>query len=290
MKSDCEGAQPETPSSRDPLWNVQLRTASLLKQHHPEAPPSLEQVARLGLSAGRLLLESGASGRVVHEAIQDIAYACGCDSAEVMCQHAGVLVMIRRLSDSCMQMTKVGEHGVNLRRAQAVRHIIRDLVAGELNCHYAQVEIDHVPLNTPCYPDWLICVSTGLACGAFGRLLGADWAAFLPIVFGSAWGQWIRMLLLHQRHNVFITAGVVSFLAAFMAGVGARVFGSSHVAVATVAAVLMLVPGVAVVNAQTDVLEHRPNLAMARSVRVLYLLIFMALGLALAQAFIVVKP
>lgn len=249
--------------------------------------PSLEEIARLGLSAGRLLLESGASGRIVHEAIQDIAFALGCDSAEVMCQHAAVLVMIRRQSASCMQMTKVGEHGVNLRRAQAVRFTIRELAAGKLDCSGAQVEIDQVPASTPTYPIWLVCLSTGLACSAFGRLLGADWASFLPILIGSSSGQWIRKAMIHDRHNVFITAAVVSFLSALFAGVGARIAGSSTIALATVAAVLLLVPGVAVLNAQTDVLEHRPNLAMSRALYVLYLLVFMTLGLALAQALVV---
>ena len=184
-------------------------------------------------------------------------------------------------------MTKVGEHGVNLRRAQAVRHVIRDLVAGNLDCHYAQVEIDQVPTTTPVYPVWLVCLSTGLACAAFGRLLGTDWPSFLPTMVGAAWGQWIRMIMIHDRHNIFVTAGVVSFLSALFAGVGARIGGSSHVAVATVASVLLLVPGVAVVNSQTDVLESKPNLAMARALRVLYLLVFMTLGLALAQALVV---
>jgi len=258
-----------------------------VKQPNHEDLPSLDRVARLGLSAGRLLLESGASGRIVHEAIQDIADALGCDSAEVMCQHAAVLVMIRRRSESCMQMTKVGEHGVNLRRAQAVRQVIRELVAGNLDRHDAQVEIDRVPTTTPAYPVWLVCLSTGLACSAFGTLLGADWASFLPMLAGAAWGQWIRMIMIHDRHNIFVTAGVVSFLSALFAGVGARIAGSTQLPIATVAAVLLLVPGVAVLNAQMDVLESKPNLAMARALRVFYLLVFMTLGLALAQALVV---
>ena len=36
------------------------------------APPPLDDIARLSLSVGRLLLEAGASARTVHEAVQDI--------------------------------------------------------------------------------------------------------------------------------------------------------------------------------------------------------------------------
>jgi uncharacterized membrane protein YjjB (DUF3815 family) len=50
-----------------------------------------------------------------------------------------------------------------------------------------------------------------------------------------------------------------------------------------VAAVLLLVPGIPVLNAQIDVIEGKPNLAAARALRITYLLLFMALGLSLAQ-------
>jgi len=189
-----------------------------------------------------------------------------------------------------MQMCKVGEHGVNLRRAQAVRQIIQELAAGTLTCAEAEAAINKVPHQTPGYPVWFVCLSTGLACAAFGRLLGADWPSFVPTVVGTAVGQWLRHTMFHSKYNVFVTAGLVSFVAASIGGLGARLAGSAHCDIASVAAVLLLVPGVAVLNAQIDVLEGKPNLAAARALRVLYLLIFMALGLAVAQALVLPKP
>lgn len=270
-------------AANSPVVKEQPRPAQKLS-------PPLSDVAQLGLSAGRLLLETGANGRIVHEAISDIARSFGCHAAEVIAQHAAVLVLIRRGADSTMQMSKVGEHGVNLRRAQAVRQIVRRVVAGELDCAVAQAEIDRLPAVTPSYPVWFVCLSTGLACSAFGRLLGADRVSFLPTLFGTFCGQWIRHSMIHARHNIFVTAGIVSFVTALLAGLGARFVGSAQVNIAMVAAVLLLVPGVAVLNAQVDVLESKPNLAAARALRVLYLLTFMALGLALAQAIVIPHP
>jgi uncharacterized membrane protein YjjP (DUF1212 family) len=249
--------------------------------------PPLPDVACLCLSAGRQLLETGANGRTVHEGIADIARALGCDWSEVLCQHQAILVTLHRDSESFMQMSKTAEHGVNLRRMQALRQIIRDLGANKLDCASAQAAVDQVPANTPAYPPWFVCLATGLACSAFGRLLGADWPSFLPILIAAAGGQWLRHALLHRRHNVFVVAGIISFISAFVAGLGALLCGSTHEAIATVASVLLLVPGVAVLNAQVDVLEGKPNLAAARALRVLYLLMFMALGLALAQTLVV---
>jgi uncharacterized membrane protein YjjP (DUF1212 family) len=228
-------------------------------------------------------MESGESGRVIHEEIAAAAVALGCDSAEVYCQHAAIIVTLRRGEEFCVQMGKVGEHSVNLRHSELTKDTLRRVVSGHLDCSAAQIEMDEIPDRVSNYPEWLVCLCTGLACGAFGRLLGVDWSAFVPVVIGSAIGQGIRHALITRKQNIFITSAVVSFCSAFLAGLGARLLGSLNPAPATVAAVLLLVPGVAVLNTQMDAIEGKPNLAAARGLRVIYLLLFMTLGLFGAQ-------
>ena len=92
----------------------------------------LSDVARLSLSIGRLFMESGESGRVIHEEIYGAACALGCDSAEVYCQHAAIILTLRRGEEFCVQMGKVGEHGVNLRRSEAIRDTLRRVATGDL--------------------------------------------------------------------------------------------------------------------------------------------------------------
>jgi uncharacterized membrane protein YjjP (DUF1212 family) len=231
-------------------------------------------------------MESGESGRIIHEEIFRVACALGCDSAEVYCQHAAIIVTLRRGEEFCVQMGKVGEHGVNLRQSEAIRDTLRHVANGDLECSAAQTELDDLPHTTPSYPVWVVCLCTGLACSAFGRLFGVDWPAFFPVLIGTASGQWIRHALIVRKQNIFIVSGIVSFGSAFLTGLGARLLRSSHPETAMVAAVLLLVPGVAVLNIQMDAIEGKPNLAAARSLRVIYLLVFMTLGLVAAQRLI----
>ena len=252
----------------------------------PTSLPPLSSIARLSLSIGRLLMESGESGRIIHEEILAVAYALGCDSAEVYCQHAAIIVTLRRGEEFCVQMGKVGEHGVNFRESEGIREVLRRVASGDLQCSAAQTELDNIRQTTPSYPIWLVCLCTGLACSAFGRLFGVDWPAFFPVLLGTASGQWIRHALIVRKQNIFIVSGIVSFAAAFLTGLGARLLGSLHPETATVAAVLLLVPGVAVLNIQMDAIEGKPNLAAARGLRVIYLLMFMTLGLVAAQRLI----
>jgi uncharacterized membrane protein YjjP (DUF1212 family) len=273
-------------------FSVDRGLFEMLPNHRNNPPdkttslPPLSDIARLSLSIGRLLMESGESGRIIHEEIIRVAYALGCDSAEVYCQHAAIIVTLRRGEEFCVQMGKVGEHGVNLRQSEAIKDTLRRVASGDLECSAAQTEFDDVPHTTPSYPIWLVCLCTGLACSAFGRLFGVDWPAFFPVLIGTASGQWIRHALIVRKQNIFIVSGIVSFGSAFLAGLGARLLGSSHPETATVAAVLLLVPGAAVLNVQMDAIEGKPNLAAARGLRVIYLLVFMTLGLIAAQRLI----
>src|SRR5215471_21503237 len=131
------------------------------------AGPSLSDVARLSLSIGRLLMEFGESARMINEEIAALAHRLGCDSAEVYCQHAAIIVTLRRGEEFCVQMGKVGEHGVNLRRSEATKDTLRRVADGQLDCLAAQIELDEVPDRVSKYPEWLVCLCTGLACGAF---------------------------------------------------------------------------------------------------------------------------
>ena len=252
----------------------------------PQEKTSLSEIADLVLTAGRMLLEWGANARTVHEAISNLATGLGCDSGDAFCQHAAIIVVLRRGDESHTQMGKVGEHVVNLRRTQNLQEIVLLVSQGKLSCAEAQAALERVPTITKHYPVWFICLATGLACSAFGRLFKSDWVSFLPTLLGAGIGQYVRHTLFHKKYNIFLTAGTVSFVAATIAGFGAKTFGSTHLPLAMVAAVLLLVPGIPVLNAQIDVIEGKPNLAAARALRITFLLLFMALGLSLAQGLV----
>jgi uncharacterized membrane protein YjjP (DUF1212 family) len=233
-----------------------------------------------------MLLEWGGNARTVHEAISGVATGLGCESAEAFCQHAAIIVVLNRGGESFTQMGKVGEHGVNLRRTQRLQEIIHRVSSGQLGCSEALAEIGQVPANTAHYPLWFTCLATGLACSAFGRLFDSDWVSFLPTMLGAGVGQYVRNVLIRRKSNIFLTGATVSFTAAILAGFGARFLGSAHLPLAMVASVLLLVPGIPVLNAQIDILEGKPNLAAARALRITFLLLFMTLGLSLAQGLV----
>jgi uncharacterized membrane protein YjjP (DUF1212 family) len=138
--------------------------------------------------------------------------------------------------------------------------------------------------ETPRHSIWLVAPAVGMACAAFGRLLGVDWLAVGPVFVAATLGQTLRWRLHSWHVNTFITATLVAFFGAALSGLTARWAGSHTVDTAMTAAVLLLVPGVPSLNAQNDILEGRPTLGSARAVWVAVILVFITTGVWLGQA------
>jgi uncharacterized membrane protein YjjB (DUF3815 family) len=132
----------------------------------------------------------------------------------------------------------------------------------------------------------VVALAVGIACGSFGRLLGIDWLAFIPVFLGAAIGQGVRHHLVRLGVNGFVVAAIVAMVASVTAGLLSRLTGSVMVETAMFASVLLLVPGVPALNAQTDIMEGGPTMGSARAVHVFMILVFTTVGVWLAQVFL----
>ncbi len=244
---------------------------------------SLEEIAMLALEFGRLLMEAGASARSVEEIAAQVAVGLGAERMDLRVGYASLAITIGIGPDGITRMRKVGPLGVNQSLDHALRVAAAQIEQGSYTVAEARAELDRLVRACPRHPDWLVAASVGVACAAFGRLLGVDWWGVGPIFAAAALGQMVRRQLALRNVNVFISATLVAFLASTVSGLGARWAGSQTVATSMASAVLLLVPGVPSLNAQNDILEGRPTLGSARAVWVAVILVFITAGLWLAQ-------
>ncbi len=240
----------------------------------------------VALDAGRMLMEAGASAQNVDEIVIRVARGLGAQRVDLRIGYASLAITIWVGEAGITRMRKVGHLGVNQRMEQALQHLAARVEQGGLTPLETRMALDRIGLETPRHSPPVVAVAVGLACVAFGRLLGMDWFAAGPVFVASALGQYLRRELATRQVNVFIGATVVSFFGSTLGGLGARWAGSHTVATAMIAAILLLVPGVPSLNAQNDILEGRPTLGSARAVWVAVLLIFVTAGLWLGQVLI----
>jgi|SRR5271157_6388614 len=240
---------------------------------------SLEPIAMVALDAGRMLMEAGASARRVEGIVETVARGLGAERVDLRIGYASLAVNIAIGESGITRMRKVGDIGVNQRLDQELWHLAKQVSCQKLTTDQIRAELARLATETPGYPPWVIAVAVGLACAAFGRLLGVDWHGTGPVFLAATVAQYVRRQLLVRRVNVFLCTTLVSLLGSLFCGLGARWAGSQAMTTAMLASILMLVPGVPAVNAQSDILEGRPTLGSARAVTVVMTLIFIAAGL-----------
>lgn len=244
---------------------------------------ALEQIAMVALQAARVLMESGARAQVIHQCAEMVAKGLGAEKVAFRSGYASIAITVSTGANTITRMVDVGRHGVNHRLDQAIRKLAVRVAAGGMTPAQTAEEIERLRRETSRHPAWLVAIAVGLGCGAFGRLLGVDWPGFAAAAIAAMLGQWLRHHLLARRVNPFAVAATIAFLAATMGGEGAKLLGSGTANLALMASVLLLVPGVPALNAQIDIMEGSPTLGSARAVTVVMLMVFVTVGVWLAQ-------
>jgi uncharacterized membrane protein YjjP (DUF1212 family) len=243
----------------------------------------LEEIAMLALEFGRVLMEAGASARHVDEMAAQVAVGLGAERADLRVGYASLVITIGVGPDGVTRIRNVGLLGVNESLYRELSAAAARIGRGGFTVAEARKELEHLLRDSHRHPDLVVAVAVGVACAAFGRLLGVDWEGVGPIFVASALGQIVRRQLALQRVNIFISAAVVAFLGSALCGFAGRWAGSHTLATDIIAPVLLLVPGVPAFNAQYDILEGRPTLGSARAIWVVVMVVFMTVGVWFAQ-------
>ncbi|SJZ52354.1 threonine/serine exporter family protein [Consotaella salsifontis] len=239
---------------------------------------NLEPIALVALEAGRLLMVTGGKASVVREGITLVAEGLGSERTDIRVGFASIAVTVTVAGRTITRMVGVGAHGVNMQLNHALREICVEVQRGGQSCDEVARRLTALAGGMPHYHPIVASLAAGIACASFGRLLGIDWAAFLPVLIAGTIGQFLRIQLNRRGVNGFVVTGIVAFAASALAGLMALWSHSGMLSIAMSAAVLMLVPGVPAINAQTDIMEGFPTLGSARAVSVFMVLVFLTVG------------
>lgn len=261
---------------------------------HPSAPDDqepqphrhrdLEQIAIASLGCARVLMETGSRAGTVHEACRLLATGLGAHMLGVRVGYASISVTLVSGVNTITRMVTVQRHGMDYRLNQRVRGLV--VSASEMGISPAEItaRLSAVVAASPRYPVWFVVVAVGVACAAFGGLLGIDRLAYVPVLLAGSGGQLIRHAMLKIGINPYVATVATAFAAASLGGVTARLAGSETINLAMIASTLLLVPGIPATNAQADILDGLPTLGSARAISVLMTMVFATTGICAAQA------
>lgn len=249
---------------------------------NPLDDETLRDVVELGLWAGQLLLHAGAQSLRIERTVHVLGTALGADWLDVVVLPEGLVVTTSSGGEFRTRARRVTTLGVNFTLLDAIDALTQRVMSGELDRKSLRIELERVSHAAPTYSRWQVVFMVGLACAAFSRLFGGDWPAFVTTFASASLAMVIRQTLFKRRLNAFL----VTIATAFVAGVvpsGAhllRLLPEPEVALAS--SVLLLVPGVHLINFARDILRGFLVTGTARGVLALGTTLCIAIGLLVA--------
>ena len=243
----------------------------------------LRDVIDLSLWAGQMLLQHGASSQRVEETIHHLGTGLGCDWMDILVSPNVLIVTTSSQQEFRTKLRRVVRLGVNFWVVTAVNDLSRRVTAGQLDRHQVRQALRRIDQEPAQYNRWLTVIMVGLACAAFSRLFGGGWPDFGITFLAAAVAMFIRQELTRHYFNPNIIVIIVAFVAGLIASTVALFQLSLTPNTALISAVLLLVPGVPLINAADDILKGHLLMGIARGVTGLIISLAIALGLLLAM-------
>lgn len=250
---------------------------------------TLRDVIDLSLMAGQLLLQHGAETQQVEETIHRLGTALGCDWLDILVSPNAIIITAISGAEFRTKTRRVTSLGVNMGIITEVSRLHGRVVSGELDRVGLRAELNRITAMHSYYNRWLVVLMVGLACAAFARLFGAYWPSVGITFAASATAMFVRQELNKRRFNLFLVVMLTAFVAGMVASLAIRFHVDSEPSLALASAVLLLVPGVPLINAAQDMIKGHFVTGIVRGVTGALVALSIALGLLFAMTLMGVR-
>jgi uncharacterized membrane protein YjjP (DUF1212 family) len=248
----------------------------------PLSRDELCDIIDLSLWVGQLLLQHGADAERVEETIHRFGTALGCDWVDVLVSPNVIAITTTSGEEFRTKIRRVLNIGVNMYMISAMNRLSRRVTAGELDRFQARSEIVRINNTPPQYNRWSVVLMVGLACGAFSQLFGGDGPVFVVTFVASSIAMVVRQELTRHHFNPLLVVIATAFVAGVIASSAVHWHLGAQPELALAASVLLLVPGVQLINSAEDLIKGHSVIGLTRGLVGGLVSLAIALGLALA--------
>ncbi len=250
----------------------------------PLSHAELTDIIDLCLWTGQMLLQCGTNSFRVEESVHRMGTGLGCDWLDIIVRTESVTVTASSGGEFRTKTRRVMHLGVNMERMVAINSLSRKIERGEVDRFEARQSLIQISTAAGNYNRWVIVGMVGLACGAFSQLFGGDWLVLMITVLAASVAMFVRQEM-HKRHfNPFIITTVCALVAGLIASLSGLIQGTILSEAAMTASVLLLVPGVPLINSTHDFLRGYMSNGITRGALGLIISLCIALGLMVAIA------
>lgn len=220
------------------------------------------EITRICAEVALQLFQHGGDSDLIVRCSRRIGKALGIDKVECLLTANG-LVLTTRMNNHCLTTTRrCHSQGVNF---SVVLQIQRIVINAERHAKTLD-EVKHAlqQIDKTRYPTMFTAFMVAISCASFARLSGGDWVVMLVTFVAAFVGIRVRQILHSHHFNTFLIFIGSAFFSTLVTATAFRfnLGNDPHYAIAS--AVLLLVPGVPLVNAVSDVLRNHTNIGFGR--------------------------
>lgn len=253
-------------------------------QKPPLSHEELRHIIDLSLWAGQLLLQHGAESERVEETVHRLGTGLGCDWMDILVSTDGLLITANSNGEFRTKTRRVVRIVVNMSTLVEVNSLSHRVVHGELTRYEVEKELRRITDAHHHYNRWTVVLMVGCGCAAFSRLFGADLSVVAVTFFASAIAMFVRQEMTKRYFNIMINVIITAFVAGLVASSATLLNIGERPQLALAASVLLLVPGVPLINAAEDLIKGYTMTGLARGFFGALIALCIALGLLLAMA------
>lgn len=242
-----------------------------------------QDIAKVSMLAGKIMLESGAETHRVEDTMTRIATAYGLTDAQSFAMPTGINFSTSFAEAS--NLMRISNRSTDLHKIAEVNDISRQIAAGELTLTEALKALQALEKTDLSFPKWLQILAAAALSSCFAIMFGGNWADFIPTFITGGIGFWMMLIVLHFVEIRFIA----DFAASFLIGILAIIFIQTGLGVEIdkiiIGAVMPLVPGLPITNAVRDLLAGHLVAGVSKGVEAL--LTAFAIGAGIAVCFVI---
>lgn len=235
-----------------------------------------QEVQKVCLVAGRLMIEGGSEMYRVEDTMKRIAVNAGLHDPRVFATPTGVFLALD--NGHLTQITQIKERNINLELVDRVNNLSREFADKKITLHQLERKLEQVANYTPTFPLWLQVLGAAILSATLMVLFmdNYDWVDFPAAAVVGAAG-----FLLYYFFKKFTR---IRFLSELLAAIGMgtltyiihMIFPITNIDNILIGALMTLVPGLALTNAFRDLFTGDLLSGIARLVEAL--LTALALG------------
>lgn len=231
------------------------------------------------LEISSLLMVSGANTIRVNLTINRFATGLNFKTSFFISHKSIIMTLYQEDSTlGCTRVKNIPPHAINFSIISAISKASWDAVTENWTLDQISEEINKIKTQKR-YPQIMVLVAVSLSGAGFCNIFNGDYLNMLVAFISTFIGLLVLRLTHREKFNVYIRIFLGSFIASLFAGFGIVFNIGAHPQTALATSILYLVPGVALINSFTDLIDNNIINGMVRFTTGLMTVLAIALGL-----------